>query len=279
MKKLISVIILAAVLTAALASVCFSANELDVIYDTAMSEDGSTLELTVTAVSAVGLQSGDLSVAYDESKYEFVSHKVLAPGDIMVAAGKAVTEDGLLTCSFITADDAITADMCDANGNLPLVRYTFNVLPASGQNVTAAAADTPQNNGADAQAQGENAAPAGDGEADPAGDFFMYVVSADVNGTKVQVSAKGAPELAAEHDTGGVTVPANDGKYVIENSKTDKNGLSWYVIVIIFVAVIAGAVGVAFAVRRKDSANGADDRKPEPAENDPAPEDSKDEQQ
>ena len=275
MKKLISVVILTLVLLSGLVSVCFAENELDVIYDTALSEDGSTLELTVTAVSAAGLQSGDLSIAYDESKYEFLSYKVLASGDLMVVAGKAVTEDGLLTCSFITASDAVTADMCDENGNMPLVVYTLKVLSASDDAVAADENGNPVGEGGDAPAQGDPVADS----AEAADDFFMYVISADVNGERVQVPAKGDVKLAGEHETGGVTVPANDGKYVVGNSGNSKKGLSWYVIVIIFAAVIAGAVGVAFAVRKKDASNGADENKAEPADKDSGPVDENDEKQ
>lgn len=280
MKKLISVVILTLVLLSGLVSVCFAENELDVIYDTTLSEDGSTLELKVTAVSAAGLQSGDLSIAYDESKYEFLSYKVLASGDLMVVAGKAVTEDGLLTCSFITASDAVTADMCDENGNMPLVVYTLKVLSASGNAVAVDENGDPAADGGDAPARDDPVAGGAEAaDAGPADDFFMYVISADVNGERVQVPAKGAAELAGEHYTGGVTVPPNDGKYVVGNSGNSKKGLSWYVIVIIFAAVIAGAVGVAFAVRKKDASNGADENKAEPADKDPGPVDENDEKQ
>ena len=51
------------------------------------------------------------------------------------------------------------------------------------------------------------------------------------------------------------------------------------VLVIIFAAVIAGAVGVAFAVRKKDASNGADENKAEPADKDPGPVDENDEKQ
>ncbi|MCR5782956.1 MAG: hypothetical protein K6G90_09520 [Clostridia bacterium] len=285
MKKLISVVILTTVLLSGLVSLCFAENKLDVIYDTTVSEDGSTLELKVTAVSAVGLQSGDLCVAYDESKYEFVTHKVLAPGDLTVSAGKALEEDGLLTCSFITVNE-VTADMCDENGDLPLVVYTMKVLSVSGNAVAAdengdpvgGSGDTPD--GGDTPAQGDPVAEGAEAAAaDPAEDFFMYVVSAGVNDAKVQVPAKGNARLAEEHDTGGVKVPPNDGKYVIEDPASEKKGISWYVIAIVFVVVIAGAVIVALAVRKKDAPDASDEKKAESADNASGPVDESNEKQ
>ena len=215
--------------SAGLPAVCFAEGNLDVVYDTVLSEDGKTLELTMTVVDAAGLQSGDLAAAYNEADYEYVDNKILAPSDIIVVAGKAVTEDGLVTCSFMTSADEITPASCDENGDLPLVKFTFNVLK--------------------------------DAEPDAvAEDFYMFVVSAHVNDENVPVAPKGDKALASEHDTGGITVPKNTGQYKVTNQA--KSNIPWYYIIIGAVVLVGGAVGVSVIVRRKDAADSAGDGEP-----------------
>ena len=226
-KTVLSLLIILA-FAAGVSAVGFADEQLDVVYDTALSEDGSTLELTLTVENAVGLQSGDLAAAYNEADYEYVDNTVLAPSAIIVVAGKAVTESGLVTCSFMTSADEITADMCDENGDLPLVKYTFNVLDASD--------------------------PIGEAH-DAADDFLMFVISAQVDNANVTVAPKGDLALMSEHETGGVAVPENNGQYNITTEK--KQGMPWYYIVIGAVVLVGGAVGVSVIVRKKDAAESA----------------------
>ena len=96
MKKLISVVILTLVLLLGLVSVCFAENELDVIYDTTLSEDGSTLELKVTAGDMDGIVSkDDLKIEGGQITVNAPRHGIrgrdfveISDGDITVTAGK-----------------------------------------------------------------------------------------------------------------------------------------------------------------------------------------------
>lgn len=223
MKKILA-FLLSVLLISGLTVTAFAATP-EIAYDASYNDDTNTVTVSVYVKNAVGTESADLNLAYDETMFEFQSVTENESGsDVMVVADKAI-EAGLCTCSFFFTDCCTESDL-DENGDLQLAEFSFKPL----------------------------------GENFDINDFCLWATSYDVaGGTNIlrQIKPQGDTEKQALH-TNEVTVPrnengngnggaaANNNVLALEgNSSSGGKSSNWYVYVIAGVLVITAIAGIA----------------------------------
>ena len=227
MKKCIGAVLCAILLIAALTVTAFAVPQLT--NEAVLSDDGKTVTVTIRVEDALGLSAGDIRLAFDTAKYKFKSlDDTVAPDGVMVAAGEAVDEPGLCTCSFMLMQ-SLEADSLDDKGGIALVSFTFSVL-------TEAAKET------------------------VADDFLLYADSLSAGDDILTAAPVGDVSLFDEHVTGGVTgyasADAPKSNDTAADTKEESAGSSktLTIVLIILGAVAAAAVGAAVVLNRKKAA-------------------------
>ncbi len=125
MKKRISALLITVVM---LMCCCLSVSAADpsISYDVAYDSDKKVVTVTLFVENAAGLEAADLNLAYNTDMYEYVEVVQADIGDNnMVVAGKAATDDGLVTCSVIFME-ACEASQLDDKGRLELATFSFS---------------------------------------------------------------------------------------------------------------------------------------------------------
>lgn len=227
MKKFLA-FLLSVLLISGLAVTAFAATP-EIMYDASYNDDTNTVTVSVYVKNAVGTESADLDLAYDETMFEFQSvTESGSSSEVIVVADKAI-EAGLCTCSFLFTESCAKSDL-DENGNLQLAEFVFK--PVS--------------------------------ENFDINDFCLWATSYDIAGGEnilSQIKPQGDTEKQALH-TNEVTVPrtgndngngngnggaaANNNVHALEgNSSSGGKSSNWYVYVIAGVLVIAAIAGIA----------------------------------
>lgn len=125
MKKRISALLITVVM---LMCCCLSVSAADpsISYDVAYDSGKKVVTVTLFVENAAGLEAADLNLAYNTDMYEYVEVVQADIGDNnMVVAGKAATDDGLVTCSVIFME-ACEASQLDDKGRLELATFSFS---------------------------------------------------------------------------------------------------------------------------------------------------------
>ncbi len=125
MKNRITALIIAVVM---LMCCCVSASAAApaISFESAYDSGKKVVTVTVFLENPVGLEAADLNLAYDTQMYEFVEAvEAEIGGDAMLVAGKAATDEGLVTCSVMFME-ACEASQLDADGRLELATFTFS---------------------------------------------------------------------------------------------------------------------------------------------------------
>ncbi len=125
MKKRISALFIAVIM---LICCCVSVSAADpsISFESAYDSGKKVVTVTIFLENPVGLEAADLNLAYDTQMYEFVEAvEAEIGGDAMLVAGKAATDEGLVTCSVMFME-ACEASQLDANGRLELATFTFS---------------------------------------------------------------------------------------------------------------------------------------------------------
>ena len=230
MKKCIGALLCAILLIAALAVPAFAEPRLT--NEAELSGDGKTVTVTVRVEDALGLSDGDIRLAFDTAKYKFDSlDDSVAPEGVMVAAGEAVDEPGLCTCSFMLMQ-SLEQDMLDDKGGMTLVKFTFKILTDDAKEFT------------------------GD-------DFLLYADSLSAGDDILTAAPVGDVSLFDEHVTGGVTgyapgnaTPAAASQSASSPAAGEKSGSSKTLTIVLIAvgAAAAAAVGGAVVMSRKKAA-------------------------
>lgn len=111
---------------------CLSVSAADpsIAYETAYDADKKVVTVTLFVENAVGLEAADFNLAYNTNMYEYVDVAEADAGDdAMVVAGKAETDEGLVTCSLIFME-ACEASQLDDMGRLELATFSFSPVSA-----------------------------------------------------------------------------------------------------------------------------------------------------
>lgn len=205
MKKNILSVLLAVLMLFCVSLTAFASSPA-IQYTSSYNADTGLVSVTLFLTDAVGLEAADLNLAYNTSEYSFVDYTQDYSGSAMIAAGKAITEDGLCTCSPIFTESCKEEDL-DENGNLPLVTYHFKPLTD--------------------QYDIDN--------------FCAWATSYQSSGTNMLGSIKsyGNENLKVGHDK-EVTV-----KKDTSSSASSGSGSKWYIYVIAAVLAVCAVVGIA----------------------------------
>ncbi len=123
MRRKLFVIMLTAVMLVSASITVFAATP-ELFYDSAFDDETGMVTVSIYIKNAVGTQSADLNLAYDPAVYEYQSSESIGESQAMIAEGKAISEDGLCTCSLVFAESCQESDL-DADGNLALAKYVF----------------------------------------------------------------------------------------------------------------------------------------------------------
>lgn len=181
-----------------------------------------TVSMAVYIKNAVGIESGDLRLAFDSEKFSYVSVDS-AIGSYTVAPGLPEDESGLCTCSFMFMEYCEEADL-DENGNLPLAVFKFKPLT--------------DNYSED--------------------DFCFWAFSldtADAKGIESKIKFVGKKSLMDAH----AGFDADDAKVVDGANSADGSkpagGTKWYVYVIAVSLAVCAVVGVAFVAVKNGQKN------------------------
>lgn len=203
MKKNILSVLLAVLMLFCVSLTAFASSPA-IQYTSSYNADTGLVSVTLFLSDPVGLEAADLNLAYNTSEYSFVD--CTGNDSIFVAAGKAVTEDGLCTCSVAFTGSCEAEDL-DENGNLVLATYQFKSLTD--------------------QYDIDN--------------FCVWATSYDTSGGNILGSIKsyGNENLKVGHDK-EVTV-----KKDTSSSASSGSGSKWYIYVIAAVLAVCAVVGIA----------------------------------
>lgn len=84
------------------------------------------LILTAVVLDAEGSFNGNFVINYDTEMFKFVDAKMFKFGTGYTVGGSPAGEDGILTCAY-ASHEAISADVCDENGDLVLAVFYLDV--------------------------------------------------------------------------------------------------------------------------------------------------------
>lgn len=126
MKKRILSVVFVIVLLVFMSFTAFAASP-QVAYESSYDADTNIITVNVYVKNAVGAEAGNLSLAFDETMYEFDSFEEKNVSGAMTVAGKDSAEEGLCNCAFLFTDSCTESNL-DEDGNLQLASFTFKPL-------------------------------------------------------------------------------------------------------------------------------------------------------
>ncbi|MCD7774306.1 MAG: cohesin domain-containing protein [Clostridiales bacterium] len=193
-----------------------------IAYDSAYDADTDTVTVTVYIKNAVGVQSGSLFLTYDPDMFEYKSVEEATGSSAIVVAGQTQTDETLLSCAFMFAEECVESD-CDDEGNLLLATYTFT--PA-----------------------------ADDYDID---DFYLQAGAFDIEDGDIadQLDGQGNEDNAQAEEDIVVRYDTDSS----DSSSDDDSGTKWYVYVIIGIVAAAAIAAVVVLVIRSNRMDNDED--------------------
>ena len=214
-RKIITLILSAAMIF--IMAVTVSAQTVEIGFDSSYNAETGLVAVSVYIENAQGLQSADLSLAFDPQMYAYEDCVIADMKNGMAVAGIVEKNPGLGSCSVIFTDKCVDADL-DINGRLNLVTYTFRPLS----------------------------------EEYDLDEFCLWATSFDVNDMDIvsSIGQKGKYQLK-EEKTDVVTVATeNNNNEMTTKSGTDaifaEGNSKWYVYLIAGVLAVGAIAGIAF---------------------------------
>lgn len=229
-KRILSLLFVMLMLLSASVTAFAAAPKL--MFESSFDADTGLVSVNMLISNAVGIESGDLALAFDSEKLSFVEATECGDCGAMVISGLSMYESDVCSCSFIFADQC-TQENLDENGNLVLATYRFK--------------------------------PIADGYDDD--DFCFWAKSLDTaNGDIASYVKKAGNQALAENraggvrvDTGSVVMNGDDGTPDTD-AIVSKVGSNWYVYLIAVLLAIGAIVGIALVAVKGGEKNSDENR-------------------
>ena len=208
-------------------AVTVSAENTEIGFESSYNAETGLVSVSVYIDNAQGLQSADLSLAFDTQMYKYEDCDSADLKNGMIVAGIVERTPGLAACSVIFTEKCVDSDL-DANGRLGLATYTFKPLS----------------------------------EEYDLDEFCLWASSFDVDDMNVvsSIGVKGKYKLTEEKTDIVTVVSDNNG-----NENTTKSGADaifadgnskWYVYLIAGVLAVGAIAGIAFvAIKNSNNAS------------------------